>query len=342
MSYIFSEEQEIDRLEMGIAQQLYHICTALGKPFSSMWHGPFRWGGVAAFPHEIRLLDHVQLSSDSDAKRSLVWFNSVGYIDAEREVDMTNAVVRKLPNDHDGWHRVYDASAMRIQQEVAVKMTLTQKHSEQYNQQVKFGITNKTSVGGAIKGVNISNDLTLTAESQFGVTTYNDVVKSSDFSETTQIDVPLGSKISVDCDVHSIEKRIPIVESAYVDFDLTLRIGSYDTSFGAAPGKDWWRRPDGGYADYQAIHCGSIRELLNLLEGKRSIEYPGMNDFLSRMRAQAYPPDESQASAWNMQLARNALMAYDWLNNRENFRVRASKTHVLYEQNAGEVVTKAL
>lgn len=338
--FAYSEEQAVDRIETGIAQAVRGLCIGLGVGQVGISGAPVRvkLQDGAGFPHMVygiyQLPGYGGHGPDSDDCG--VRFNGMSYTaPAERELGTPSE--EHLPDDGDGFHRVYDASALEIKQTIDVSVTLKRVLSETYNQTVKFGVTNKTSAAVDVDSVKVSDDLTISTEAQFGVTSFSDIESERVFSESLALDVPKGEKVQVDRDVYAIRRTTPVVESAYIDFDMTLELPAVAYALGARGHAKWFARSDGSYASPESIPCASVQELINFIEGRRSIDYPAMANFLPEMRA-AQP----NRGTWAAGMADQALAGYAWLKDRSNFLVRASKTQVVYQQNAGSITTKAV
>ena len=334
MAEVFRDQYVISKWEDEACKRLRHWFLAWGVVLERLqYSNGKRQGHDPAFPHEYQL---GWGSRNRKRYSTFVHFtdgfiNSGLIIEKESQVSIT-------PSDRGPWSRKYSTGAVGIDEERTEEVSMKTSKSERYTVSANLEIINTTTTKaeasiGDIASASAENTTTITASAAFG--TESETSKSEETKETikTVIKVPPYSETLLTVERVRTKEITEIIETGYLD--LSMKFDLWDP---VVTGKRPYLKNSRAGKDV-IIRSDSVRDLLDLVEGQRRVEYPNMENFLSdaqKWRSHRFGGNSKED--WNMW--DDCLMTYRWFNDPENRKVELRRQRVRDYESAGEIRTR--
>ena len=311
MSY--NEQERILDLEKEFGKYVTPFLIDLGAADLYMFE---RQGNNPALPHYYRLRN-----SHNHRKRTEVCFKAISYSESNRKYEESQVFEESSEDTGEREHIV--APPEGLQRKIIREVKSREESSTNYNGSVSFSITHTDKVSAKAKGgidgiveaeASAESTTQTSLKTDFGWANGQKASTEKTVRGETTINIPGNETRTITTTVSKIKEVRPFHDIAYVDFELDMDLydwsGNY-SSFAA------WRG-----SHNNVIHCANIQDLLWLIEGQRSVEYPGMKDFLSKC-------------------SDGSKKFYEWLKNKENRKVEILGQRVRYYPSSFRYTSKS-
>ena len=289
----YSEQEVVFNFEKDFTRRAIPFLTELGA--HSMGE-PIRGGDSLDFPHCWLARYHKE-----HHKRTQLFFCGISYEGGHRVYG--DPQIFEEPSVEVGeWERLV-APPEGMQRKVVREVKAREEVSTDYRGNVSFQITHTDEVSakakGGVEGVgeveaSAKSTTQTSLKTDFGWANGQKSSRETTLRGETTINIPGNQRRILTIDISKIKETRPFTDIAYLDCELNIDLQDWA---GNISSKVAWRG-----RHQNIIHCANIQDLMWLMEGRRPVEYPGMEKFLETCSS-------------------GTREFYDWLQDQEQRKV---------------------
>ena len=335
---VFSEDEFLFLYEKELVHLIAPVYKALGGANANSagwWHSLNE-----QLPHSWRLDDS---DHRSDGRyRDQLDFIAFGYFKGDPSVG--DSLTLNLDDESRTISREYPRESVGIEEKITDTVELTTEISETYSQQSSFEVTKGLSVTvtagfeagtagvKATGSVEIDGSYEQTSSHAFGRDETTSSSKTVTQAIETDVVIPANANtILLTIDIGKQQITTPVRENGYVDFSGRLTLYRWA---GRTTSEKWL---DGSVAlndsGPDTILFDNVGHLLEILQGYRLREYPGMAGFAKWACA------SGNQRNWH---AAGSCKFIKWLGDPENRKVNLTREHTRIAEQAGTVTVQYL